>query len=349
MERSSGHTNQQASPERHDDKAAERTVKALESEFPDPDLRTESNISPPSHSRPSGASASRTQRDTAVAIASATAYLALFFVTPHLRYSQGTVVIATLLLLALSLVFVVTSSRALRTQQALTINSVVASILVLPLILIPILFVRFPGLLVWKEIAPLFRSYRMLISFIPGLKGLLMIWLAACAGTWISRLLKEMKILLPIAIVLACMDLYVVFGGGLVTQANTGKAPVAQAAMNALSVHLPRVATSTGAAPMELSVGFADFLFIALFFSCFARFGIPSRRTFIVLCTALVGYLTVVYIRQIDLPALVPIAVVVVGMNLRAFRYERSEAYALLYAGFIVLAVLGGLYYMSHK
>jgi hypothetical protein len=44
----------------------------------------------------------------------------------------------------------------------------------------------------------------------------------------------------------------------------------------------------------------------------------------------------------ISLPALVPIAVVVIGMNIRRFRYERSEAFALLYAGLIVAAVLAG-------
>lgn len=292
--------------------------------------------------------AAASQRNAGAAVVTALAYIALFFITPRLPFSQATVVTATLFLLALSLLFVVLTARALRTPRSLAVNTLISGALALPSILLPILFARFPTWTGWKEVLQSYSGVARTIAYVPGLRGLLVIWLAACVGVWISRLLREMKILLPIAVVLACMDLYVVFGGGLVTQANTGKAPVAQAAMSALSVHLPKVPGSRGAAPMDLSVGFADFLFIALFFACFARFGIPSRNTFLVLCGVLVSYLAVVYWFGIALPALVPIAVVVVGMNLRAFRYERSEAFALLYAGLIVAVVLGGLFYFSH-
>ena len=99
---------------------------------------------------------------------------------------------------------------------------------------------------------------------------------------------------------------------------------------------------------MQLAVGFADFLFIALFFACFQRFGIPSRRTFQVLGGVLAFYMLLVALTGLPLPALVPIAVVIIGMNLRQFRYERSEGFALLYAGLIVAAVAGGFYFFSH-
>ena len=57
----------------------------------------------------------------------------------------------------------------------------------------------------------------------------------------------------------------------------------------------------------------------------------------------------VVAFKELALPALVPIAVVVIGMNLRRFRYERSELFALLYAGIIVAVVVGGFYLVSHR
>ncbi len=98
---------------------------------------------------------------------------------------------------------------------------------------------------------------------------------------------------------------------------------------------------------MQLAIGFADFLFIATFFTCFARFGVRSRNTFYVLCGLLTGYMLFVAWKGIDLPALVPIAIVVIGMNLRHFRYTREELFAMLYAGLIVVAVLGFMVWRS--
>jgi hypothetical protein len=99
---------------------------------------------------------------------------------------------------------------------------------------------------------------------------------------------------------------------------------------------------------MQLAVGFADFMFIALFFACLARFHIPARRTFFVLYAVLAVYMVLTsYVET--LPALVPIAIVMIGMNLRRFRYSRSEVFALLYAGLIVVAVIGGLFFLSRR
>jgi len=289
-------------------------------------------------------------RDAHLAIASGLGYLALFLVTQRTPFGQAAVVIATLISLALVLLFTVSAARSLSDRRVLAVWSGLSALVSLPYVLVPILAQRFPAWSAWPSVAPVFLRYGAAMAHVPGLHGLMLILLAVCVGVWVSTLLREMKILLPIAVVLAMMDLYVVFGGGMVSQANSGKAPVAQAAMKSLTVPLSSpLHPKTGAAPMELAVGFADFLFISLFFSCFMRFGVSSRPTFLVLCAVLTGYLAVVYVRSVDLPALVPIAVVVVGMNLRRFQYERSEAFALLYAGLIVAGVLGGLVYVAHK
>ena len=117
--------------------------------------------------------------------------------------------------------------------------------------------------------------------------------------------------------------------------------------MSALTVQLPTMHSTNGAAPFVLSIGFADFLFIALFFACFARFGIPARRTFQVLFVTLFLYMAIVFLTGTALPALVPVGVVVLVMNWRQFRYERSEAFALLYAGLILSAALGYLIFRA--
>jgi hypothetical protein len=283
-------------------------------------------------------------RDGRVALLAAACYLLLFNVSPLLPLSGYSVIAAlTLVSLILVLLFTVTAARAMRTGRASNVSLVLAGLLAVPYVLMKLLSTQFPEWN-WQSIlqSPLVVAYFRLLS-IPGVIGLFLIWFATCVGVLIARLVREMKILLPMAVVLALVDLYVVFGGGLVTQAQSGNAPVAAAAANALTVALPAASPKTGAAPMQLAVGFADFLFIATFFTCFARFGVPSRRTFITLCIVLTGYMMIVAIREVSLPALVPIAVVIIGMNLRHFRYSREESFAMLYAGIIVAAVLGFL------
>lgn len=287
-------------------------------------------------------------RDGRVAFLAAACYLLLFNVSPLLPWSGIWVVgVMTFVSLILVLLFTVTAARTMRTRRLSDWNLLAAGLLAIPYVAIQLLHTRFPEWN-WKAIFhfPLIYVYGKVIS-IPGLMGLFLIWFATGVGVLIARLVREMKILLPMAVVLALVDLYVVFGGGLVTQAQSGNAPVAAAAVKALTVALPTASPKTGAAPMQLAVGFADFLFIATFFACFARFGVSSRRTFYALCLVLTGYMMIVATQDVSLPALVPIAVVIVGMNLRHFQYTREERFAMLYAGIIVTVVLGFMVYRS--
>jgi hypothetical protein len=297
-----------------------------------------------------GALAPDAAREGRLALGVAGLYLLFWQIVSHLPGYMTAVVLTTLLSLLLVLLFTVRAARALCSPKALAIATLVSAALTIPPILVA-LFPRWEG---WHALAPLLTVV-FLPRHVPGLHGLLLILFAASVGVWLSRMMREVKILLPIAVVLALVDMYVVFGGGLVTQAQSGHALIARAAMHALMVSLPATQPKGGAAPMQLAVGFADFLFIALFFACFVRFGIPARRTFLMLYGALALYMVFVAMPQLlgltdlALPALVPIAIVVIGMNVRQFRYDRSEAFALLYAGLIVAAVAGVFYFASHR
>jgi hypothetical protein len=206
------------------------------------------------------------------------------------------------------------------------------------------LYPTWPG---WGTLLPYWKVYAAPFHAISGLDTLGVIWVAVSLGAALSRLVREFKLVLPMGVALALVDLYTVFGGGVVESAVQGKNTVARAAMSALTVQLPTMHSTNGAAPFVLSIGFADFLFIALFFACFARFGIPSRRTFQVLFVTLFLYMAIVFLTGTALPALVPVGVVVLVMNGRQFRYERSEAFALFYAGLILSAALGYLVFRS--
>lgn len=281
----------------------------------------------------------------------ALAFVALYKVTALLPADINHVALSTIVALVISLAFTVQSARAMRSKIAIAVCLGASAALILPSVVVPIAASRFPAWDGWATVGPPYGFYVHLLRLVPGVQGLLLVWFAVSIGALVSRLVRETKILLPMAIALALVDLYVVFGGGLVTQANsrTRTDQTAHVAMQSLTVRLPVKRPIAGAQPMNLSVGVADYLFIALFFACFARFGIPWKRTFIALVVTLVGYMMIVFFTQTDLPALVPIAVVVVGFNLRYFRYERSEAFALLYAGIIVAAVLGGMIFYSHR
>lgn len=289
------------------------------------------------------------RREALFALLTGAAYL-LFWALVH-RIPSGAMpvlAITTLLSLFLVLLFTVRLARAIRSPQAVALNVVLSFLVVLPSIVIPLLVRLTPTWPGWGRLAPSWHTYLTLFHrTIHGLDTLLLIWLAACLGIVLSRLVKEFKLLLPMGVALAMVDIWTVLGGGVVETAASGKSQIAKAAMSALTVQLPTTQPSGGAAPFPLLVGFADFLFIALFFACFQRFGIPSRRIFPVLFVTLFCYMAVVFLFGFSLPALVPIAVVVIGMNWRRFRYERTEAFALLYAGILLSAALLFLFWRS--
>jgi len=250
--------------------------------------------------------------------------------------------ITTLISLFLVLLFTVLMARSMRSPRAILLNLALSFLVILPS-LVPIFVNLTPSWPGWGVLRPHWRAYMGGFRAINGLDTLALIWLATSLGAGISRLVREFKLLLPMGVALAMVDLYTVFGGGVVDTAVKGTNHVAKVAMTALTAQLPTMQPKNGAAPFVLNIGFADFLFIAVFFACFARFDIPSRRTFQVLFVTLFLYMAVVFLGGPPLPALVPVAAVVIGMNWRRFRYERSEAFALLYTGLILSGVLGFL------
>jgi hypothetical protein len=290
----------------------------------------------------------QTTRDATAAIAFAAAYLVFQLALSRLKISNAVAFYtAALISLSITLCITVTLARALRSIGSQVLCLGLTSMVTLPFVLLPFLPMTSHQQLVTAR--RVYGVYVMVFQAVPGLRGLLLIVLATGLGVILSQLVREIKILLPVAVVLAVVDLYVVFGGGLVTQANSGKAPAAQAAMRSLTVGITPRLPANVVSPPPLAVGFADFLFIALFFAAFARFGIPAGRTFALLCGILCLYMLAVIIGHLDLPALLPIACVVIGGNMRAFHYKREEAFAMLYAGLIVLGILGVLMFASHR
>ncbi len=295
------------------------------------------------------------RRQGYIAIAVAVLLLALYQISQRLPSNQWTILLTTFLSLPITIVFAVAVARSMSNKRTLLACGLVSLFLFLPVSLGRVLIAANPSLLK-SPLIPLLRILVLLFGAMPGLGPLLLIIAAAVLGVLVALMVKEMKILLPMAAVLALMDLWVVFGGGLVhtaVHAPPQKAAVAKTAMHAFSATLPTVKPAArGAEPLAYSVGFADYLFISLFFACFSRFNVAEKRilaTQVVLVSVLTVYMGLVYALGSDLPALVPIAVVIVAMNLRAFRYTRSELFALAYAAVFVILLLGGMWWLGRR
>ena len=134
-----------------------------------------------------------------------------------------------------------------------------------------------------------------------------------------------------------------VFGGGLVAQAQQGS-PTAQAAMKSLTVATADRAEGRGQRASDSGGGFRGLsIYRAVLRLLCAVQHSGAADVLGVLAAVLSLYMLYVLATGTPLPALVPIAAVIISMNLRRFRYERAEAFALFYAGLIILAVFGFL------
>lgn len=297
-------------------------------------------ITDPSRSSPS-------RSDALAAALSAAAYLGFQLLVLRLRLTNPLLLTGiSLVTLVVTLVFTVRLARSLRSAAAQLAALLISGGIMLPFVALPLLPITSRPLL--QAAQTFWFGCQRAFATVPGSRGLLLICFAVALGSVLARMIRELKILLPIAVVLALVDLYVVFGGGLVTQANHGNAQAAKA-MSALTVNLTPKLPRGIPAPPPLAVGFADYLFIALFFACFARYRVASNHTFAILSGVLVLYMVIVIVTGLDLPALVPISIVVIGANWRSFQYDREERQALLIAGALTAAVMGALLWYSHR
>ena len=177
-------------------------------------------------------------------------------------------------------------------------------------------------------------------SFLPGVTNLLLIWFAASIGGALSYLLSDVNLILPVSIALAFVDIWTVLLGGPVQKALQSPSPVAHAVRHTLLV---KTAPKLPIFQQLPSIGFADYLFIAFFVAAICRFS-PNQRTYSLTVKALIitlcAYMGFTIFFNVNLPALVPMAVVMIGLHWKSFRYSRSEAFAMLYAVIMVLLII---------
>ena len=273
-------------------------------------------------------------RDPAIAAALCIAY---WQIAPRIRAeSLLSFLLSSVLYMALIVWFAASLGRALSSPRRILMSGIAAALIAVPF-----------RILVVQRVPSAVSLYLA----IPGLSDILMVWLAGSVGAALSLLLRGANMIPPVAAVLALVDVWTVLLGGPVQQIMTSQNPTAKAVTQAMTVQLaaPR---ATGAAPSPLLIGFADFLFIAFFAAAICRF-VGRFRPYTVTVAGLIAilsaYLLLVFVVPTGLPALVPMSVAMIALHWRQFHYERSEAFALMYAGIFIVLIAAAFWYFGRS
>lgn len=192
---------------------------------------------------------------------------------------------------------------------------------------------------------PALRSSPITLEIVLGVSDTLMVLAASMLGRAVSHIIREPNILAPAALFAALVDFAVV---SLWIPRVMEAAPQA---LSAVAVHVPQVGakpTPAGLRPIGI-IGPADFVFLAFYFACIWRFNMAARATYLWMVIALaaymffqniVGTLTPRFMDAVEmLPGLVPMAVVLLIVNRKYFRFSREEKRAMA----VVAVLVGGI------
>lgn len=170
----------------------------------------------------------------------------------------------------------------------------------------------------------------------------LMIWCIGL-GALISSLLRDKNILIPVAIFLVGFDIFLVLTPLGFTQKMMQQNPNL---LNNVALAIPKstsVAQSVQTATVAKAglVGPADLVFLGAFFLAMFRFNMRPKQTLRVMIPVLIGYMTVVLLTGLSLPALVPIGLVTLVVNWKEFNLNKDEKASTIVLALIVLGILG--------
>lgn len=171
----------------------------------------------------------------------------------------------------------------------------------------------------------------LLASFLMALSSLLMMLSAASLGYLVSFIAREPNILLPIGLFAAMVDFWGVNWGPV--SKVIAKAPQVVSAVS-VPIHSPVLGLPT------TTIGVGDFVFMAFFFGILYRFSMNIKGAFWLGYTLLLLSMAVVMVSSISVPALVPMAIAVLAMNIRWFRLSPGETRSTAIVGVLLAAAL---------
>jgi len=239
-----------------------------------------------------------------------------------------------------TLVFMALATWVVLRAAALPLRPVVA------LAWTAVLLVLFIAVRLSPAFVPALRQSPVVLEVVLGISDTLMVLAASMLGLAVSHIIREPNILAPAALFAALADFAVV------SLWIPRVMEVAPQALSTVAVHVPQVGakpTPTGLRPIGI-IGPADFVFLAFYFACVWRFGMAAQATYIWMVIALAGYmffqnvvgsLTPRFMDAVDmLPGLVPMAVVLLVVNRKYFRFSREEKRAMAVVALLVVGII---------
>lgn len=264
-----------------------------------------------------------------------------FITLPRGWLLLGGVLLATLLLMATLLGLVFAWAEATERQKWLA-----------PLMLVGGAFAwlgwsLLPMLLSWSRVNP---PSELTMGLYRVVHGYLLMLAAVGLGTTLSKLIREKNLLAPVIPFAAMVDvLTVLMPGGFVRQVMEKAPKVAEHAALAVMAAPNAPEVSARLTPLAI-IGAGDFVFLALYAACLIRFRLRVRATMMGLFIALWVYLgLVLWVLPAlglpsRLPALVPMAIVTLALNWRAFQLSREETIASVVVTTLALAIIAWLF-----
>ncbi len=193
------------------------------------------------------------------------------------------------------------------------------------------------------------REVAHTLSIIPGqlLLGntVLIVW-AAFAGRLVSRVIREGKLLLPVAVVASLADIITVFWGVVAHVSET-----APEVVETFSAAAPVAAPPGVPAPILSAVGIGDFLFLALFLAVTLRYAMRPAKTLWATFGLMLAAPAAFYLvpNASGMPGLPFISAAVLWANWRYLEFTREEKRALAFTGALVAALAAGLWVAFHR
>lgn len=187
------------------------------------------------------------------------------------------------------------------------------------------------------------------LSVLPGqalLGNIALILWAVFLGRLVSRVIREGKMIMPVAVVASIADIITVYWG--VVAKISQQAPEVVETFSAAAPVKPPPGVP---APILTSVGIGDFLFIALFLAAAVRYSMNATKTvwlvFAAMLVAMVAF--VIWPQALGMPGLPFISAGVLLANWRHLRYSRDEKRALTVAGLLVAAAVLAVWMMVRR
>jgi hypothetical protein len=203
----------------------------------------------------------------------------------------------------------------------------------------------------WYAVTLYAAQYETAVPFLSPLASLLFLTACAFLGRLLSRLIRDVNMLVPIAVVLLLVDIFTVFLGP--TGVALDRAPDLVAK---LSIGLPAIGSAAGPEgargfAFSATAGLGDFIVLGFFFVATWRYGLRFERTFwyifAFVALAMLGSLMVMFLPGIPLLPFVALGFLLANIGQFSFTAQ-EKLYFLIAIVFIAVLIAAGALLTQH-